>query len=84
MAANALRLKQPPEIEPAALPCPFCGSPATIEFWHGGKPSKRMISCSNRAGTLGSPASADCEVGPLVTGETRKEALARWNRRAST
>lgn len=68
-----------PTIEPDALPCPFCGAPATIEPWHGSKTTKRLISCSNRAGTLGSPASADCEVGPTVTGETRNEALKRWN-----
>lgn len=67
---------------PKALPCPFCGAPATIEFWHGGKPTKRMIKCGNGAGTLGSAATATCEVYPSVTGETEREALAAWNSRA--
>jgi hypothetical protein len=70
----AKRLNKHPEIEPAALACPFCGSPAEIEFWHGGRPTKRMIGCSHRHDT--------CDVGPSVTGETRAEALANWNRRA--
>jgi hypothetical protein len=76
------KLTKEPEIEPAALPCPFCGAPATIEYWHGGRPTKRMIACSNRAGLLRSPPGATCEVSPCVTGETRREALAHWNQRA--
>jgi hypothetical protein len=69
--------------EPAALPCPFCGAFATIEYWHGGTKRKRLISCSNTAGTLGNPRDATCWVGPSVTGETRAQALRRWNRRVS-
>lgn len=78
MGALAKRLNQPPQIEPEALPCPFCGSPAEIQFWHGGTLTKRMISCSGRANHDGYV----CDVGPMVTGPTRGEALARWNRRA--
>ena len=51
--------------------CPFCGSLAQIEFWHGGGPRKRMVSCSNEA----------CHVSPEVSGSTRKAALAKWNHR---
>lgn len=71
MSATAKQQNQEPQIEPDALPCPFCGSMADIQFWHGGRPTKRLISCHD-----------DCGVGPSVTGETRKEALANWNRRA--
>jgi hypothetical protein len=68
----ARRLHEKPKIEPRALPCPFCGSPADMEFWHGGRPTKRMIRCSAQT----------CEVSPCVTGETRAEALQHWNTRA--
>lgn len=54
------------------LPCPFCGSAPVIEPWHGGRPTKKMISCE----------STSCHVNPGVTGETRKEAVVRWNGRA--
>ena len=84
MRKTPKRYHIPAAIEPQALPCPFCGSPAEIEFWHGGRPTKRLISCSDRAGTLGSKQSAQCHVGPSVTGETKAEALANWNRRALT
>lgn len=67
----ATRLTKEPEICEEARHCPFCGHLPTIEFWHGGRPSKRMISCSN----------SDCEVSPAVTGDTKAEALARWNKR---
>ncbi len=77
MGAAAKRLNQEPIIEPEALPCPFCGSPATIEYWHGGRPSKRMIACSGRP----NHDNYACDVGPMVTGETRAEALRRWNTR---
>lgn len=83
MGAAAKRLNQEPVIEPEALPCPFCGSPATIEYWHGGRPSKRMISCSDAADTPFGRPDATCHVGPSVTGETRAEALRRWNGRKS-
>jgi len=51
--------------------CPFCGHFPQIEPWHGGAPTKRLISCSNEA----------CEVGPMVCGETEKEAIRYWNHR---
>lgn len=66
------RLRLPSVQDPSLLPCPFCGSPAEIEFWHGGKPSKRHVSCS----------SLDCEVSPGITGETKRKAIKKWNTRA--
>ncbi len=68
------RLGMDPQIEPDALPCPFCGSPATIQYWHGGGAFKRLIVCSD-------PDDNPCEVVPSITGETRAEALRHWNRR---
>lgn len=53
------------------LPCPFCGAPAEMVMWHGGGPDKRLVSCSSDA----------CDVQPTVSGESPKEAAARWNRR---
>ena len=55
-----------------AKPCPWCGGQPTIQPWHGGKPTKKMVSCRSEA----------CDVNPQVTGETRKQALKRWNTRA--
>lgn len=55
------------------LPCPFCGAHPTIEPWHGGKPTKRMVSCDND----------DCAVCPSVSGETEREAITRWNLRSA-
>jgi len=78
----AKRLNQEPQIEPDAKPCPFCGAPATIQYWHGGKPSKRMISCGGQGDTLMRHGPVTCHVHPGVTGETRAEALRRWNARA--
>jgi hypothetical protein len=52
-------------------PCPFCGSSAEMEPWHGGGPNKQMISCSSET----------CEVSPMMTGETPAEAIAVWNMR---
>lgn len=56
------------------LPCPFCGSVAEMEPWHGGAPTKQMIMCVGREDV--------CEVAPMVTGETPEEAVANWNCRA--
>jgi hypothetical protein len=81
MSAALKRLDQEPAIEPEAKPCPFCGAPAQIEYWHGGKPSKRLISCSGQADTLFRDRPITCHVAPSVTGETRAEALRRWNDR---
>ena len=55
-----------------ALACPFCGEYPSIEPWHGGRQTKRMISCDND----------DCAVQPSVTGETRGQAIDSWNSRA--
>lgn len=52
--------------------CPFCGVRPTIEPWHGGAKTKRMVACSNE----------DCDVQPQVTGETDLLARDKWNRRA--
>lgn len=52
--------------------CPFCGVRPTIEPWHGGAKTKRMVACSND----------DCDVQPQVTGETNLLARDKWNRRA--
>lgn len=74
-------IDNPPKVEPEALPCPFCGGRVLIEPWHGGKRTKVMLSCDNRSDATG-PDGVVCEVGPCVTGETRAEALRRWNTRA--
>ena len=54
------------------LDCPFCGAQPTMEPWHGGKPTKKMIACDN----------LECDVAPQVTGENASEAAAKWNKRA--
>lgn len=56
-----------------AKPCPFCGAIPEIQPWHGGAPTKKMIACHNE----------DCDVAPSVTGESRPEALRRWNTRSA-
>jgi len=53
------------------LPCPFCGEAPEMEPWHGGKPTKQMVSCVNDA----------CAVLPQVTGETPALAAEAWNQR---
>ncbi len=54
-----------------AEPCPFCGNQPVIQYWHGGSPEKRMISCGS-----------ECDVAPSVTGRNRQAALNFWNKRA--
>lgn len=54
-----------------AKPCPWCGTQPTIQPWHGGRPTKRLIGCGND----------DCAAAPSVTGQTRREALDAWNTR---
>lgn len=71
MGIATSKLMQAPRIDPDALPCPFCGGPADIQFWHGGGPSKRMLRCADNG----------CDVQPRVTGATRKVALEKWNYR---
>ena len=58
---------------PEALPCPFCGGPATIQHWHGGGPRKRLVGCGE---------DNDCWMSPGVCGNTRSIAISRWNTRA--
>lgn len=83
MTALARIANREPQIEPDGKPCPFCGAPADIQYWHGGKPTKRMISCSGQADTLmRGKRPITCHVSPSVTGETRTEALRRWNQRS--
>ena len=69
-SAAAKRLNTAPVIRHDLRSCPWCGASSEIQFWHGGKPTKRLISCSG----------TDCEVGPGVTGETEREAIAHWER----
>lgn len=52
--------------------CPWCGYPARMQPWHGGKRTKVLIDCSND----------QCDVSPQVTGETVSAAMKAWNTRA--
>jgi len=54
-----------------AKACPFCGAQAQIQYWHGGGPRKRLVSCSNDM----------CVANPSVAGSTANKALENWNRR---
>lgn len=72
MKRSAQKLADAPVIRYDLKDCPFCGASPEIQYWHGGKPTKRMISCSG----------TECEVCPGVTGDTECEAVARWERRA--
>lgn len=62
-------------------PCPFCGEYPTMQPWHGGLPTKKLITCTNASFY---DEDGGCSVGPSVTGETEEEAVASWNRRAGT
>ena len=53
------------------LVCPFCGTNAVVERWHGGPKRKHRVGCDNDA----------CPALPGVTGKTRAEAVQRWNTR---
>lgn len=57
-----------------ALPCPFCGHAAYRQLWHGGGPGKTAVFCGSEATMNG-----DCWIAPMVTGNTRAQAVARWN-----
>lgn len=70
--AAVKRLNAPPVVRYDLKDCPFCGASPEIQFWHGGRPSKRLISCSN----------ASCDVLPSVTGETEAIAISKWEKRA--
>jgi sarcosine oxidase delta subunit len=69
---SAKKMNATPVVRHDLIQCPFCGASPEIEYWHGGGPNKRMISCR----------SDDCHVNPMVTGETEREAIERWERRA--
>jgi hypothetical protein len=60
-----------PRPDKALKPCPFCGSSAEIEPWHGGPPTKVLISCGDEY----------CQVRPSVAADTRRQAVRIWNRR---
>ena len=68
------------------LPCPFCGGKPNIEPWHGGEPTKKMVSCpgvyANSVMGRCNNAEIICKVAPIVTGETKKEAIKNWNTRS--
>lgn len=69
---TAKKLNADPVMRHDLTQCPFCGASPQIEYWHGGGPNKRMISCS----------SIDCDVHPMVTGDNERSAIAKWERRA--
>lgn len=72
MAMSAKKLNAPPVVRHDLTVCPFCGSSPEIQYWHGGGPNKRMIACAGE----------DCDVHPMVSGNTEREAVERWERRA--
>jgi Restriction alleviation protein Lar len=65
------KLMEEPSIRHDLKGCPFCGASPEIQFWHGGGPNKRLISCPG----------TECDASPGVTGETEREAVERWERR---
>jgi hypothetical protein len=74
MARTPKRFLLPARYDRRLKPCPFCRGPATVEFWHGGAATKRMIACEN--------ANYECAVRLMVTGETFRAAVTLWNVRA--
>ena len=70
----------------ATLPgCPFCGAQPDVEPWHGGKPTKVMISCPGTYANSVMGAGRrriTCRVAPSVTGETPALAKKYWSARA--
>ncbi len=56
------------------LPCPFCGGKPGYQPWHGGAPTKILVSCKNEY----------CTVLPMTTGETKSEGFENWNTRTNT
>lgn len=57
------------------LPCPFCGSKAKVERW----PERLNGKWSYLVACRSVKCWAHCELNRLY--ETRKEAIAQWNRR---
>jgi hypothetical protein len=55
----------------ALLACPFCGGMPSVQPWHGGPITKRMVECDGD----------DCPAHPCVTGDTLGDAVTRWNTR---
>lgn len=51
--------------------CPFCGARAEMMEWHGGPPTKVLVTCE----------SDDCALHPGVCGNTPRIAARLWNRR---
>lgn len=68
------RPPEEPRVEPRALPCPFCGGPATVVKWHGGGPLKTCVSCEDENGL-------SCRVAPSAVANSFEEALDCWNTR---
>ena len=60
--------------KPELKPCPFCGRKASVEKTHGiTSPVTYSVGCLDES----------CIGFPSVTFQTRKDAIAAWNRRAS-
>ena len=66
--SESLRRELP---EDEALPCPFCGEPPIIQYWHGGPPTKRSIDCQ----------SENCPIHPSACAHTEQQTLDDWNMR---
>lgn len=69
----------------ATLPgCPFCGGAPNVEPWHGGRPTRVMISCPGTFANsiFGHGRKKSCRVAPQVVGETPALAKKYWSQRA--